>query len=91
MGKLDFKFTVSIDGQRVRPFVLKPDRRRIAPRPDNNIIFQLAVVAIDLEVDIFINFRIFHHPAGRNAFAPFGRIAADIVVVLGWLNILGGN
>lgn len=91
MVKPDFKLTIGIDSQGFSPFIPEFDYLRVAARLDNNVIFQLPVIAINLEIDILVNFRIFYRLVGRNTFTPFGRIITDIVIVFGRQDAFGGN
>ncbi len=78
----DYQFALSIHQDRLHPFVLNPDPRRVRARRDNEIVFHLSAVAVVFQVNAGVDLFIDDGLVIGNIGPPPGWVVAEEVVAL---------
>src|SRR5207247_7717937 len=83
-GRVQHEVALGIHLELVGSMEAEPDPPGIGARTDDEIVFELALVAVVDQVDPRVDVLVSHLRVGRDISPPLHRIAADEVAALAW-------
>src|SRR5207245_11668865 len=90
-ANLEGQFTIAVDPQPVGTLQAELDATGIGPRMDDEVVFQLALVAVVLQVNPGVHIAVRDPREGRHANLPVARILANQVIGLSGELLLSGR